>query len=389
MFGKQQIRAEGPMACAKGDLRGVIGLVDSVMRTDSDQTMLEDYPLVYEDGNLENIRIIKAEGEVVSVVPFIPRPVEMDGARFKAGIISPTATHPEHRKKGYALKCLKSCIEKMESSGVDISVLWTRVPTFRFYEHADYQAVKRNNFVYRCRPEDAGMFKDHGGRVVEYNQESRRYIGDIQRMHENEVCGIFRTGRQYPVIFSLPKMKTRIVLNNGIPEAYLTVSRAVHRPGIVEGGGEARGLETLMHFILSESSGETLVHDYPVETALGGVMKRNLPGRRETAEKHMMARINNVHSFFRNISPWLAGKKKRGSEGFSVGLKDTGETISFRFTGEGIETGSTRMPEHEELTRRELASVVFGPHEQRRVEMPEALKDISPVYFPIWQLDHS
>ncbi len=129
-------QVEGPRPCTTHELPELIRMVDGVMRADTDQTMLTDYPLVYRDANLPNTRIVKAGGRIVSTVPFIPRIVEMDGCSFTIGVISPTATHPEHRRRGYALRCLNACLARMGELGVELSVLWTLTATFPFYEHA-------------------------------------------------------------------------------------------------------------------------------------------------------------------------------------------------------------------------------------------------------------
>src|SRR5207249_614203 len=128
-------------ACTKAEVPEMIAMINSVMRQGSDQSFLTDYPRVYDDVNLENIFILKAAGEMACVVPFVPRSVEMAGCRFRVGIISPTATAPRHRRKGYALKCLRACTDKMKRDGIELSVLWTLVPTFAFYEHDGYQGV--------------------------------------------------------------------------------------------------------------------------------------------------------------------------------------------------------------------------------------------------------
>ena len=70
------------------------------MRQGMDQTMLTDYPLVYQESNHPNIRVIKVDGRTVSVVPFLLRTVDVEDVSFTIGIISPTATDPEHRHRG-------------------------------------------------------------------------------------------------------------------------------------------------------------------------------------------------------------------------------------------------------------------------------------------------
>src|SRR5579872_5636407 len=112
---------DGPRACTRAELPELIALVDNAMRQGSDQSMLTDYPLVYLDKNLENIRLLKVDGEAAAEVPVLPRTVVTDDFRFKIGDISPTATAAHHRMKGYGLQCLKSCVERMNQMGCEIS----------------------------------------------------------------------------------------------------------------------------------------------------------------------------------------------------------------------------------------------------------------------------
>src|SRR5690242_20535321 len=97
------LKIDGPRACTKAELPEVIAVANGALRENSDQTLLTDYPLVYLDKNLENIRILRADGQLVAEVPFLPRTVKIEDCSFKIGIISPTATDPNHRRRGYGL----------------------------------------------------------------------------------------------------------------------------------------------------------------------------------------------------------------------------------------------------------------------------------------------
>src|SRR5260370_40250375 len=130
---------DGPRGCTKAELHEVIALVDKEMRQGTDQSMLTDYPLVYLDKNLENIRILKVDGEAAAEVPILPKIVVMEDFRFNIGNISPTATASQHRMKGYGLQCVNSCVQRMNQIGCELSVLWTGVPIFPFYEKAGFQ----------------------------------------------------------------------------------------------------------------------------------------------------------------------------------------------------------------------------------------------------------
>ena len=48
----------------------------------------------------------------------------------------------------------------MEQAQCQLSVLWTMVETFPFYQHGGYQAVRPQAKVYRCGAADAKSFAD-------------------------------------------------------------------------------------------------------------------------------------------------------------------------------------------------------------------------------------
>ena len=385
------MRIDGPNPCTKEDLPALIALVDSVMRAGSDQSMLTDYPLVYREGNLKNIQLIKAGGPVVAEVPFIPRTVVQGDCRFRIGIISPTATHPDHRHKGYGLACLNRCVRQMEQDGTELSVLWTLVGTFPFYEHGGYQAVRTQMTMYRCHRDDAQLFPDYGHAVIVYEPGSGKYLSEIQAMHEREAFGVLRSQEEYPFLLSLPKIKTLIALEGGSAIAYLMVSEAINKPGLIEAGGAKRGLDTLLHRARSETPNdkEVRAYSYLTPSVLGGVLERTLPERRRPWDDQMMIRINCVRGFLEKIKPWLERQRRKEQPSFSIEVSDAGELISLEFRGDGLRLEERRLPRHVSLSRRQLTSVIFGEHLERRVRVPAECRGLFPFYFPIWMPDHS
>ncbi len=379
-------------ACNKSELHEMIGLVDSVMREGSDQTFLTDYPLVYQEKNLENIFVIKVNDEIASVVPFLPREIVVDDCQFTAGIISPTATSPNHRRKGYAGKCVNACCEKMIKDGISLGILWTSTDNYRFYGHSNFQLIRSQDCFYTCKKADANLFANNGHSIVEYNPQSQQYIKDIQSMHEKEIVGVLRASQDYPSLFSLPKSKTLIALKDDKAVGYLMVSDSINKPGLVEAGGEKEAVETLINYALSELDDETTLQAYAnlSPTVMGDLFEERLPNRKDiTTATGMMVRINNASDFLNNIKSWLEQKNAGAVRRFSISITDTSEVVSFNFSEQGLELGSDCMDTNLTISQQELASIVFGPHPEYPVDTPEVLKDLFPLYFPIWQLDHS
>ena len=377
--------------CTLRELPEVIGLVDDAMRQGMDQTMLTDYPLVYQESNHPNIRVIKVGGRTVSVVPFLLRTVDVEDVSFTIGIISPTATDPEHRHRGYGLACLRSCLASMEKKGCDLSVLWTQIATFPFYEHGAFEPVRYQEWIYTCTREDGGRFRDHGEQVVPYDPSTRTHLDRVRSMHEAEGYGVRRSRSEWEALLQLPLMHTLVAVEDGTATGYLIVSRAGNKPGLIEAGGSMEAVETLYSHALRTLPEDTQVQSYdPLSGSTAGrLLERKLPGRRQLTTKSMMIRINCPTAFFGKIHPWLERRTGSGGEEFSIGLTDAAERISFRSSRKGLILGQERLAQHFELTRRELTSAVFGPHPVRGGETAGIETPLFPFYFPLWQLDQS
>lgn len=386
-----QQNIDGPRACTKSELPEVIALVDDEMRKGSAQSMLTDYPLVYQQSNLQNIYIQKMDGRLVSVVPFIAHDVAVGGCGLTIGIISPTVTHIDYRKNGYATMCLRKCVDKMISDDVDLSILWTNIETFPFYENTEFQGVRGQAFIYSCSREDAQRFNDIDCQVEQYESGGAKYIDEIKEMHESDGNGVLRSCDEYKKLLDLPGVKTLIAVNQSRAVAYLVASEAINKPGILEGGGEVSFLEALLHKTLSrlDNLSHLNAHVSLEPTVLGNLLVEKMPSGAKILDEGMMIRIIDVKGFFSRISGWL--KKKNGStqRSFSLGVTTTGEQISFDFTKAGLLIAREQRDTHLELSLRQLTSIVFGAHPCCTVVVPNVLSDLFPFYFPIPPLDHS
>ena len=110
-------RVDGPRACLEAEFDEVISLINRVFREGTDQDIRTDDPLVFDPSRTVYMRVVKVDGQVVAHVPVAPREVVASGDRFTIGIISPTVTHPDYRRRGYATLCLRDCIRIMGQEG--------------------------------------------------------------------------------------------------------------------------------------------------------------------------------------------------------------------------------------------------------------------------------
>ncbi len=386
-----KVRIDGPRGCTAEDLDELVALVSGIFRPDGFQDIRTDYPLVYRDENLPNIRLIRAAGQIVAEVPFVPWTVAHEGCRFTIAVISPTATHVDHRHKGYGLRCLNSCIECMALQGIDLAVLWTMVKTFRFYNHAAFEGVRDQGHTFPCGRGDASRFEHHGEQVVDYDPRSRQYLVDIMSMHEAEPFGFVRNVDRAATFYSLPLLTTHLALRGGEPAAYLCVSRSSNKPGIIEAGGDSDGVETLVHHALASLADDNpvTVHTSLCPTVLYELMHAKVADRRGGSGENTMLRINDIPGFLGRIAPWLERRNAGTDASVSIRVTDADQTVSLDFRGGRLSIGTERRTQHLELTRLELTSAVFGPHPASPFQTPPPLDLLFPFYFPIAVLDRS
>lgn len=298
---------DGPRPALPGDVAEVVALVDAAMRAGTDQTMLTDYPLVYAAENLVNVRVIRVDGELVSVVPVLPRAAVLQGRPIRIGIISPTATAPAHQHRGYGSRCLESAIDAMADAGCALSVLWTLVETFPFYELAGYHPVAFPGVAYALGSGDASLFPaDAQVAVSALDPADGSTLAAIGALHDADAGeGIRRDAREARALFALPKVHTMVGRRHGEVAGYLVVSDALNKPGLIEAGGDPAAIETLVQTaLLGLGDGATIdAHALRVPTAFCAVLDRRVPERRRVVEAAMMVRVNDVEAVLGRVPP--------------------------------------------------------------------------------------
>lgn len=386
---------EGPRACRPDELHEMISMTNSVMRQGSSQSFLTDYPLVYTPENLRNVQIIKAGDTIVSVVPYIPKQIDYAGTRFQIGIISPTATHPEHRRLGHARRCLDSCLSLMETAGTELSVLWTLPATFPFYEQAGFQAVPPQlDWVY-CTKDDTLIFKDRGYCITSLDLGNITQLRAITTLHDNGFSGITRSTRDTEALFSLPRTTTYLAYDNmSNLSGYLLHCDGTHKPGILEAEGKPESIESLIHHVLRTSTAEK-TPIYLIKTAhpLTSLVHQWLPARIQPMDSGpMMIRINDPRNFLTSIQSWLEVHQSENKVRYSLEITDAQQIIGFDYDPvreQKLILTEEKTADHHTISRRELTELIFGSRQDNPLLPAATLNLQTPFHFPVPMLDHS
>ena len=382
---------DGPRGTTPNDLLGVIGLVDAAMRQGSDQTMRSDYPLVYADANLPNVQVVLVDGRPVATAPVLPKRVEGEGFAFGMGVISPTATDPAHQHHGYGSACVAACVSRMENLGLELSVLWTQIATFPFYELNGWQAVERYGAVHRLGEADARRFTSWAGRVAALSDEPARLV-EVLALHQAVGPGVTRSLVDTAALFALPRMTTWLAFDGARLAGYLLASRATNKPGLLEAAGDARAIAGLVRHVLQDlASGQSVdLHVGFAPDGLAALAGNELADRVPVPyDGNMMLRLNDPVGFLRGIRSWIVERRSPEARSVSIRVVDAGVTISLEWRPFGLTIGTQILPGHVELTRRDLTAILFGPHPARPIDVPPSLSWLPRFHVPIPVLDRS
>ena len=110
---------EGPRAVRASELDELMALVNGVFRAGGGR-MRECFPTLFCEENLDNVRLIKEDGRIVSHIGVCVRDVISQGVRFTVGNVGAVCTHEDYRKRGHAEALLRHFNAKLRGDGVDL-----------------------------------------------------------------------------------------------------------------------------------------------------------------------------------------------------------------------------------------------------------------------------
>jgi predicted N-acetyltransferase YhbS len=109
--------------CGPGELGDLVELANRVFRVRRPGDMGEEYPLVFEPQNLENLRVARSDGRIVAHVGLCIRDAAILGAQLRVASIGAVATDPEHRGHGIASRLMADAKAHAVSQGASLMLI--------------------------------------------------------------------------------------------------------------------------------------------------------------------------------------------------------------------------------------------------------------------------
>ena len=362
---------DGPRALRMEEYPAAMKFVDAIFRPDNPGAMAKGYPHVFDKDNIENMRVIVKDGEIISHTSIYLSTIRSRDLVFKMGGISAVGTHPDYRGQGLAGSVMRDCIEVMRERGCHLSFLWTDLHDF--YREFGYEPA---GSFYLFKP-DAAILSNASTdcEIVDYSPEK---LPEIIEIHDRESLRTERTAKIYETYFSLPRIKALLALRDGKVSAYAVMGLGRDLKGFMhDWGGEPKDLLRLASELAAISETDDLYvlaptceNDFTSFLMDFDVLKAHM--------KLVMLNVIDVEGVSSMVSDYVSG---RLGKDFQITQDAAGLKIHV-----GDEEAYVEPP-------RMLARVLFGPEPPATFlsgfsdETLSALNQALPIPLFIWGLD--
>jgi len=179
---------EEPRGTRKEEFNQVMKLINYVFRKSSNRpsNMERWFPLLFNDDNLENMRIMCEDDRPVSHLGISEKEIIIYGCKTKIGSIGAVCTHPEYRKRGFASLLLEDSIKKMDKDGIDIVLVSGKR---NLYERAGCVEAGRVH-KFRISGNDLKRFNTQKVKVFPYQEKNLKNIVEV---YQKEAVRFFRS----------------------------------------------------------------------------------------------------------------------------------------------------------------------------------------------------
>lgn len=109
--------------CRVEELPELITLTNRVFRTTRPGDMGAEYPLVFDERNVENLLLVRVAGRIVAHVGICLRDASLLGAAIRVASIGAVATDPAHRGHGIASQLMANAREQAVRSGASLMLI--------------------------------------------------------------------------------------------------------------------------------------------------------------------------------------------------------------------------------------------------------------------------
>jgi predicted N-acetyltransferase YhbS len=360
-----------PRGATPADRDGLRELVGKVFRA----TLMDEYPQLFHDANLENCRIVVVDGKVVSNVGMTIQDAAIFGNRVTVACIGAVSTDPDYRGRGYASACFADAMRVAREKGVDFMMI---SGDRKLYRMAGCRGVGPGSHVELTR-EIAETVPSDGTTIRVATCDD---IPTLGALHRAEPVHWIRPPETWKRAFDCSFVMNRlsefvIVERNGQPWGYFILARPERHdasPWVSELAGDRRLLLSGLAAAIRQRDVAALRWHVPGWDRLGQqtVAELELPLRpSQTSGTYL---ITNFAQLGERLRPYLS-EFVGDATANAIGFQSDGDAAS-------VELGDERF----RLPNRGCAAhFLFGTLEERPTPAPSGgrLADVYRAAFPV------
>jgi len=367
---------EGPRELRREEMPSLKRLTDICFW----EGLVDKYPQLFNEDNLENLRVIVEKGEVISHVGMTEQWASIFGCRLRVACIGAVCTHPDYRMQGLATRLFSDACEKAYADGVDFMMI---SGGRGLYLRAGCRPIVGCDFEVSVTPEHISKFSDEG---ITVKPCSSKDLPTISAIYRREPVRFLRRMEDYQRAFVCRHVMDReseflLITKGGSPRAYAILPRPSEEKPKVQIGeyaGERASLVNALGPILQRYRNleELVVHILGYDALLKSLME----------EKGLQLRPSNSAGTVRIINFSQLMERLRPYFEEVIGYK---ETRKIRFLEEGgrfiIEYGADRVVIPD---RSDAVQLIFGSKDAPMEPLlaggkaGEILREVLPVPLP-------
>ena len=275
----------------KRELKKIIELINYVFRTgrgNLPHTMEIEFPLLLTETNINNIKIIKDNGKIISIISFLPKTIFIEGIPITTGSIGAVCTHPDYRGKGYSSLLLLEVEKSMKKMGIALCLIssnrnlykkWgaSEVKGYLEYEILPLKSKTKINFNVR-------EYKKNDLSSIEkiYNEDSTRYYRSHSDFKKLIISGTFPFGET--------EYKKYVFESRSSIKGYIILKLTPSRVEVKEAGGNDTDIFSVLSFLakkLNVGSIQYSLSKYKVVPSDYNQTKINLKGTLKIIDKKL------------------------------------------------------------------------------------------------------
>lgn len=214
--------AEGPQPCSPADLHSAVELANRVFRPEGSGDMAREYPLLFSESNVENLRVVKARGRVVSLVGLCIRDADILGYRFRVVSVGSVCTDPAFRGRGLASALMRDAVAHSRSKGCSLMLISGDRSLYRLLG-----AVPITSFLACTIPADSTPAVSG---VVQVSEPDAKDAPALAALYQREPVRFRRNSDDWHALLNARMLMNRpadffTAAQDGVPIAYACVQR--------------------------------------------------------------------------------------------------------------------------------------------------------------------